>query len=111
MRRVSPTNALGVVAIGVAALIGFATYWVTAYPAKGHHAFHWWWPTNWMALPLAIVFVGLLLLTPARRTRLVVPPPPALSASGEFIVVRIEVKLGQRVVVRRTRLRYRPDGR
>jgi hypothetical protein len=58
--RVSVGSALAVAGIGVALLVGVDLAWLAAH-SSAHHV-TWWWPTNWMVLPLAVTVVPVLLL-------------------------------------------------
>src|SRR6058998_2392170 len=66
-KRVEPTHAWGVVAVGTAGLISIPTALVALH--ANEPAFHWWWPTNWMIVP-AVIFLGgiALLVVPVRRS-------------------------------------------
>lgn len=65
-RRVDLGHAWGVVGLGTALLTGLPGLLATQH-TEGR--FRWWWPTDWMVLPLAIFVAGvLLLLVPVRRS-------------------------------------------
>jgi hypothetical protein len=71
-RRIEPTHAWGVIAVGTAAIIGIPAVLATLHATDSH--FGWWWPTDWMIVPVAILVIGLILLAvPLRRS---VPPSP-----------------------------------
>lgn len=67
-RRLESAHGWGFVALGAAFLIGIAQ---ELEGLNGTHAgFRWWWPTNWMAIPAAILVIGLaLVVLPLRRER------------------------------------------
>ncbi len=74
-KRVKPTHAWGVVAMGTAGLIGIPEVLVNIHANES--TFRWWWPTNWMIVPLVIFVIGLvLLLVPVRGFR---KPAPAVT--------------------------------
>jgi hypothetical protein len=65
--------------------------------------FRWWWPTNWMIIPLLIAVIGLVLLvvpvrrsaasssaTGARRPTAEVPLPSGLVLSSDALELRLE---------------------
>jgi hypothetical protein len=60
-RRIDPAHAWGVVAIGTAGLVAIPTVLATLNATDSH--FRWWWPTNWMAVPLMIFLLGAGLAT------------------------------------------------
>jgi len=67
-RRADPVHAWGTitVAIGVAGVI--AAELATLHANQPH--FRWWWPTNWLVIPVVILLVGILLLViPVRRSQ------------------------------------------
>lgn len=79
-RRIDPIHGWGLVALGAAVLIGLAQDLTGVY--SGHAHFRWWWPTNWMVLPLAILVIGaILLVIPVRRVA------GALSAAADQATV------------------------
>lgn len=66
-KRVEPVHAWGALTIGAAGIVGIPTILVTLHGTGDH--FRWWWPTNWMIVPIAIFLVGLALLAvPLRRS-------------------------------------------
>lgn len=71
-RRIEPTHAWGIVALGTAFVIGLAQELAGL---NGSHAgFRWWLPTNWMALPIAILVIGAVsLVVPVRRAAAALP--------------------------------------
>src|ERR1019366_122713 len=80
--RVDTAHAWGTVAAGIA-VIGIIVTTLAATHANDPH-FHWWWPTNWLTIPVAIVAIGLLMLVaPLRRhvdqSKEEVEQPPASS--------------------------------
>lgn len=83
-RRVDPVHAWGTltVAVGVAGVI--ATELATLHASQAD--FRWWWPTNWMIIPL-VIFVGgiALLVVPVRRSprapAVTAEPPPAVTVA------------------------------
>jgi hypothetical protein len=80
-KRVDATHAWGALGVGTA---GVGVIWgvlATLHATDPH--FRWWWPTNWTAVPLAIVVVGIvLLLLPIRRSKEQDPAPQAQRASA-----------------------------
>jgi hypothetical protein len=64
--RVDSAFAWGVLGSGIGvggAIVGA----LTGLHGNDRH-FHWWWPTNWMALPAALVLIGLIMVVvPLRR--------------------------------------------
>ena len=65
-QRVDLGHAWGVVGLGTALLIGVPGLLATQHSVG---RFRWWWPTNWMTLPLAIFTAGVvLLMVPVRRS-------------------------------------------
>lgn len=65
-KRADPVHAWGAIAAGIA--IASALY--TARALDPHIAKSWWWPTNWMVIPVVVVGVGLILFAlPVRRFR------------------------------------------
>lgn len=79
--RVDSVHGWGTVAAGVAIAGIIMTVLVTLNGSHPH--FLWWWPTNWMILPIAVVILGLIMLiVPLRRhgdEGTNVPPGPAPS--------------------------------
>lgn len=66
-RRANAAHAWGAIGAGTALLVGIAG--VLAPLRAGDPGFRWWWPTNWMGGPLAIIAAGCaLLVIPVRRT-------------------------------------------
>jgi hypothetical protein len=66
--RVEAAHAWGALAIGTAAIIGIPTVLATLHASDRH--FSWWWPTDWMLVPLIIIVFGLaLLLVPINRSQ------------------------------------------
>lgn len=59
-KRADPTYAWGMItaAIAIAAII--VTALVTLHASDSH--FRWWWPTNWMAIPVTMLLIGLIIL-------------------------------------------------
>lgn len=54
--------------MGAAGIIGVLTVLATLHSNDSH--FRWWWPTNWLLLPLLIFVIGLVLLVvPVQRSR------------------------------------------
>lgn len=73
-KRVEPTHAWGALSLGAVGLIGIPTVLATLHATES--SFRWWWPTNWMIVPLVIFVVGLaLLFLPVRRSQLAEPIP------------------------------------
>ena len=76
--RVDPVHAWGTVTLGAAGIIGLPTVLATLHATDSH--FRWWWPTNWMIVPVAILAIGMVLLAlPLRRSdsgRPAASPPP-----------------------------------
>ncbi len=65
-KRADPVHAWGAIAAGIA--IAGALY--AARALNPHTAKSWWWPTNWMVIPVVVIGVGLILLAlPVRRSR------------------------------------------
>jgi hypothetical protein len=66
-KRAEATHAWGALGVGTASVIGILTVLATIHASDRH--FRWWWPTNWTALPLVIVAIGMvLLIVPVRRS-------------------------------------------
>lgn len=66
-RRVDVAHAWGVVAVGTVGIATIAGVLATLHATDSH--FRWWWPTNWMIVPVAIFLVGLVLaVLPVRRS-------------------------------------------
>lgn len=60
-----PAHAWGVLGLGIAVLLAVPPI----YASQHSGSFRWWWPTDWMALPLVLCAVGItLLLVPLRRS-------------------------------------------
>jgi hypothetical protein len=59
-KRADPTYAWGMItaAIAIAAIV--VTALVTLHANDSH--FRWWWPTNWMAIPVTMLLIGLIIL-------------------------------------------------
>ncbi len=76
-RRIESAHAWGVVAVGTAGLIAIPTILASLHATDPH--FRWWWPTGWMAVPLAIFVIGAVLaalpLLRGEQTALAVPAP------------------------------------
>ena len=65
------------IAVGTAVLVGIPAVLATLHAADSQ--FRWWWPTNWMAVPLVIFIAGCLLVAvPVRRSP---DPRPSGAAS------------------------------
>ena len=89
--RIEPVHAWGVLTVGTAGLVGIPTVLVALHVGDG--SFRWWWPTNWMFIPAALLFTGfLLLIVPLRRADTAdqgkaAPDPP----TGQGIDSAVEV--------------------
>jgi hypothetical protein len=59
-KRVEAVHAWGAISVGVLVSIGVPTVLVALH-STDHH-FRWWWPTNWMLVPVAILALGLVML-------------------------------------------------
>jgi len=69
-RRPDPIHGWGMVALGAAGVIGLTQELTALHASSAGHAFRWWWPTNWMAVPVAILVAGVIMLVlPAHRER------------------------------------------
>ncbi len=83
-RRVDAGQAWGVIAVGTAGLVGIPTILASLHAADPH--FRWWWPTGWMAVPMAIFVIGVglvaLPLLRAERVTVAAPAPAPWPASG-----------------------------
>jgi hypothetical protein len=67
-KRLEAAHAWGVVAVGTAGIVGLPT--VLATSDAPYHYFRWWWPTNWMLVPVIVFVIGLLLTgVPVRRRK------------------------------------------
>jgi hypothetical protein len=73
--RISAGSALGAAGIGVALLVGVDLAWLAAHSSA--HNVTWWWPTNWMILPLAATAIPLLLLGASVLVNGTRPPRPS----------------------------------
>lgn len=66
-KRADPIHAWGTIAAGIAAggiVIGAE---VALHPGQAN--LHWWWPSDWLTVPAAIVLAGLVLVVlPVRRS-------------------------------------------
>lgn len=72
-KRFDPALGGAVITVGVAGLFGIPG--ILASLNASHPHYHWAWPTNWMAVPAALVVIGFgLLVVPWRR----VEPPESL---------------------------------
>lgn len=78
-KRVDIATAWGVTGVGAAFLLALPGLIFTDH---SHGFFRWWWPTTWMAVPLAVLVAGLVMLrVPLRRS---VPlTPVVISVAGE----------------------------
>lgn len=66
-RRADPVHAWGALALSVAIAGVIATELATLHASEAN--FRWWWPTNWMAVPLGIFLIGCaLLIVPLQRS-------------------------------------------
>lgn len=84
-RRIDSAQAWGMVAVGTAGLVGIPTILATLHATDTH--FRWWWPTNWMAVPLVIFLIGVgLIVLPARRSALAAPADAELAAAPTSVV-------------------------
>jgi hypothetical protein len=80
-RRIDPAHAWGVVAVGTALLIAIPTILATLHASDSQ--FLWWWPTDWMVVPLAIFLAGAgLLVVPVRRAGQPAQAPSAVAADA-----------------------------
>jgi hypothetical protein len=89
--------AWGVVAVGTTGLVAIPAILATVHAADVH--FLWWWPTNWMAIPLAVFVTGIMLaVVPIMRAR-----EPATSAAegtnGKVAAARDASTYGERSIV------------
>lgn len=65
-KRVDPAQALAFAGLGAVFLVAVAGILATLDASKPHY--RWAWPTNWMAVPAAVVVIGLgLLVVPVKR--------------------------------------------
>jgi len=64
--RVDAVHAWGTVAAGIA-IVGIVVG-ALAVTHANQPRFHWWWPTNWVIIPVVIVVIGLIMVVvPLRR--------------------------------------------
>lgn len=64
--RVDTVHAWGTVAAGIA-IVGIIVGALAATHGNDPH-FHWWWPTNWLIIPVGIVVIGMIMVVvPLRR--------------------------------------------
>ena len=90
-KRADPTYAWGTIGTAVAIAAIIVTALVTLHANNSH--FRWWWPTDWMAIPAAILIVGLILLVlPIQRS----PAVPG-TISGRLPLVKEANDLDARV--------------
>lgn len=83
-KRLDAAHAWGVLGTGVAFLIGLPSLLFTEHTSG---PFEVWWPTDWMALPLAACVAGLLLLViPVRRSALPVRAKNRAADEGDRVV-------------------------
>lgn len=64
--RVDPAHAWGTVGSGIAILGVIVGALASLHGGASH--FRWWWPTNWMIVPVVVVLIGLaMVVAPLRR--------------------------------------------
>jgi hypothetical protein len=64
--RVDTVHAWGMVAAGIA-IVGIIVGALAATDGNDPH-FHWWWPTNWLIIPIGIVVIGaIMVVVPLRH--------------------------------------------
>jgi hypothetical protein len=77
-RRAESAHAWGTIGAGLALLVGILAVQASLHSTDQN--FRWWWPTNWMIVPMAILAIGVVLLAlPLRRSdsgRSAASPPP-----------------------------------
>jgi hypothetical protein len=84
-RRIDPAHAWGVVAVGTALLVAIPTILATLHASDSQ--FLWWWPTDWMVVPLAIFLAGAgLLVVPVRRPEQPAQAPATAAADATSVV-------------------------
>ena len=89
-KRADPTHAWGTIGAAIASAAIVVTALATLHP---NPHFRWWWPTNWMAIPAAILVLGLILLVvPIRRSLFVQG-----TTNGRLPLVREAADLDARV--------------
>ena len=67
-KRAESAHAWGALGLGAAGAVGISTVLATLHATDPR--FRWWWPTDWMALPVCFFLVGIvLLLVPLRQSR------------------------------------------
>lgn len=102
--RVEAAHAWGTLAVGSAAIVGIPTVLAAVHASDLH--FSWWWPTNWMAVPLIILVIGLaLLVIPLKRSQSLASVEP--ESSSERTTIGIE-QTAERVAGNMTGLRNAP---
>jgi hypothetical protein len=83
-KRAEAAHAWGAIGVGAAGVIGIWTVLATLHANEPN--FRWWWPTNWTAVPLALVALGvMLLLIPIRRSTARNPGPEARGVSAGIL--------------------------
>lgn len=82
--RIEATHAWGVVMVGAAFTIGIPS--ILGAVQAGAPSFRWWWPTPWMAVPVFVLAVGLLLLfVPVKRPdEIALTQPPDVQAGSDL---------------------------
>lgn len=65
--RVDTVHAWGTVGAGIAILVGIAGSLASAHGSEPH--FRWWWPTNWMIVPVVVIIIGLVMVVAPLRRR------------------------------------------
>jgi hypothetical protein len=67
-KRAESTHAWGALGVGTAAILGIPAVLATIHATDRN--FRWWWPSDWMIVPLLIVMIGLtLLIIPVQRSQ------------------------------------------
>jgi hypothetical protein len=93
-KPVDKATASAVITVGAGAL--FAIPAVLASLNTSNHHYHWAWPTNWMAVPAAVLVIGLgLLVVPVRRATPPEPLPPIDPGIDKYSITLISDELKQ----------------
>jgi hypothetical protein len=91
-KRADAAHAWGAIGAGAAGLLGISAILATVNGA--HPGFHWWWPTNWMAVPLTVLAFGVILLVvPLRRSGPALGPGTAAVGSSAAARVKVSQQL------------------
>jgi hypothetical protein len=93
-KRVDPLLASAVITVGVGGTFGIPAILASLHASDPHYP--WAWPTNWMAVPAALLVIGLgLLVVPVRWVEPAGPTPPFDSGLGKYSITFISAELEQ----------------